>query len=373
MPTRRLSWKFLANVARAQQRRHYASSKPTLKRGLALVLGVANERSIAWACVKSFLQKNYDCIITYHVPPRMNTSNSNSNESHEEDDTVEIMHREKYQSKIEKLAGPYLPQQPQLHHDDDDDDDDDDTNPPRIIACLPCCVETDLPKLCRVDLPNAIRHYYGAKKGSKGGIDHDRTIDAVVHSVAYASEMDRPLLQVSSAAYLQAQHISAYSLIELVRECLQNERLSQPTASITTLSYLGATRTVPNYGIMSPAKAALESIVRTLAYEVGQYHHQNGGGGGSIGRTVLGGESRYTNLRVNAVSAGPLKTTSARGITNFSYMSQHVNDHAPLRRNVTVDEVAETITWLSTSGTGITGQTIYVDAGYSTMVPIGTP
>jgi enoyl-[acyl-carrier protein] reductase I len=335
--------------------------------------------------VESFLQQNYDCILTYHIP----------SPSSNDDDDDERMHREKYKYKIEKLALPYMDKTASEQTTDTSStvssatvgtttiasaqDDDNDTaptsSPPRILACLPCCIETELPHLCQTLLPNVL-------------LKHGRpAIDTVVHSIAYASEMDRPLVQVSREAYLQAQHISSYSLIELVRECIQNRLLSQPNASITTLSYLGAVRTVPNYGVMSPAKAALECIVRTLALEVGNAEAAAATkSSSSITNVSDGGESdgssvntqdptctplTYTNIRVNAVSAGPLKTTSARGITNFSYMQQHVMDHAPLRRNVTIQEVADTITWLSIHGTGITGQTIYVDAGYNSVVPIG--
>jgi enoyl-[acyl-carrier protein] reductase I len=259
-------------------------------------MGVANQRSIAWACVESLLRKNIDCIITYN--------------SKSEDDN------DKYKSKMESLVCSYM---------------NCDQRESQIIALLPCNVETDIPALCNEQIPKVLNF---------------RKIDVVIHSVAYSPEIDRPLLQTSSSAYLTAQHVSAYSLIQTVRECMNNNLLSKVSA-VTTLSYLGAIRAVPGYGSMGPSKASLESIVRCLAMEVGPI-----------------------NVRVNAVSAGPIKTVSARGIPNFASIQHHVIDHAPLRRNVTVDEVAETVTWLSTAATGITGQTIYVDAGYSAVVPI---
>jgi enoyl-[acyl-carrier protein] reductase I len=177
-------------------------------------------------------------------------------------------------------------------------------------------------------------------------LQRQRTIDAIVHSIAFAPEIENPLLQTSSAAYLKAQHISAYSLIETMRESIDNKLLSD-SGAVTTLSYLGAMRSVPGYGSMGPSKAALESIVRSLARELGP-----------------------TQWRINAVSSGPIKTVSARGIPNFGSILEHVKKQAPLRRNVTVEEVAETVTWLSTHATCITGQTIYVDAGYSAVVPM---
>ena len=276
---------------RARFLSHDASSSSSSTKKLALVMGVANQRSIAWACVESFLQKNYDCIITYQL-----SSNA---------------------SKMEHLVAT-VPSQ---------------TSPdgPRILGCVPCNVESELPALFQ----NRLSMLLHGK----------RTIDAVVHSIAFASEMEKPLLQTSSSAYLNAQHISAYSLIETVRECMASNVLSE-SGAVTTLSYLGGVRAVPGYGSMGPAKAALESIVRSLALEVGP-----------------------TQWRINAVSAGPIKTVSARGISNFGSILQHVKVQAPLRRNITVEEVAETITWLSSYGTGITGQTIYVDAGYSAIAP----
>jgi enoyl-[acyl-carrier protein] reductase I len=293
------------NNYRLLQRKTF-SSAPTEKQPmsnpkLALVMGVANQRSIAWACVESFLQKNHDCIITYHIP------------------STEVTSSIKYKSKIEKLIEPYTQTPSDMR------------NGSRIIGYLPCNVETDLPDLFKERIPILLE---------------GRKIDAVVHSIAYAPEMDKPLLQTSGAAYLTAQHISAYSLIQTIRECVANDVLSKSSA-VTTLSYLGAIRAVPGYGCMGPAKAALESVVRGLAIEVGP-----------------------GNIRVNAVSAGPIKTVSARGIPNFGSIQQHVLENAPLRRNVSIEEVAETVTWLSSVATGITGQTIYVDAGYSVTVPI---
>jgi enoyl-[acyl-carrier protein] reductase I len=260
-------------------------------------MGVANQRSIAWACVESLLRKNIDCIVTYYSPS-------------EED-------RDKYKSKIENLVSPYTNGL---------------QNESQVIALLQCNVSTDIPKICKDELPIVLKN---------------RKIDVVIHSVAYAPEIDRPLLRTSCSAFLTAQHISAYSLIQTVRECLDNNILSSNSA-VTTLSYLGAMRAVPGYGSMGPSKASLESVVRSLAMEVGPDN----------------------KVRVNAVSAGPIKTVSARGIPNFASIQHHVADNAPLRRNVTVEEVAETVTWLSTSATGITGQTIFVDAGYSAIVPL---
>lgn len=262
------------------------------KKKLALVMGVANQRSIAWACVESFLQKNYDCIITYLHPA----------------------HETRFEQMIEAHASNEIP------------------DGPRIIGSFSCNVETDIPTLCRSKLRTLLQG--------------QRTIDAIVHSIAFAPEIDKPLLQTSSESFLKAQHVSTYSLIETVREMMANHLLSV-SGAVTTLSYLGAMRAVPGYGSMGPSKAALESIVRGLAREIGPMQ-----------------------WRINAVSSGPIKTVSARAIPNFGSILEHMKQQAPLRRNVTVEEVAETVTWLSTHATSITGQTIYVDAGYSAVVPI---
>jgi enoyl-[acyl-carrier protein] reductase I len=113
---------------------------------------------------------------------------------------------------------------------------------------------------------------------------------------------------------------------------------------LTALSYLGAVKAMPHYNVMGPAKASLESVVRGLALELG---------------------SQEYHIRVNAVSAGPLNTLAARGIAGISDIRNDVTKRAPLKRNVTAEEVADTIFFLATQATGITGQTVYVDGGYS--------
>jgi enoyl-[acyl-carrier protein] reductase I len=114
---------------------------------------------------------------------------------------------------------------------------------------------------------------------------------------------------------------------------------------LTALSYLGAVKAMQHYNVMGPAKASLESVVRGLALELGS--------------------SRDYHVRVNAVSAGPLNTLAARGIAGISDIRKDMMNRAPLKRNVTAEEVADTIFFLATQATGITGQTVYVDGGYS--------
>lgn len=298
----------LAKSSPWQHRQHYCFS--TERKKVALIMGVANQRSIAWACVESFLRKDFDCIITYYDPSAADAG--------------------KYASKIEKLASAAAAIGSISSNGD---------AKARILGCIPCNVETDLPVLFRQRLPSLLLVRRDERK-----------IDAVVHSIAYASEMNRPLLQTSRSAYLHAQHVSAYSFLETARECVDGNLLAEEGAALTTLTYLGAIRAVPHYGSMGPAKAALESLVRGLAFELGSQH-----------------------WRVNAVSAGPVPTVSARSIPHFRSMQQHAAETAPLRRNVTTEEVAETVTWISTpAASGITGQIIYVDAGYSSIVTTGT-
>ncbi|CAJ1957138.1 unnamed protein product [Cylindrotheca closterium] len=169
----------------------------------------------------------------------------------------------------------------------------------------------------------------------------DRPLDAIVHSLAHAPNLKLPLLETSMEDFTKAHEISAYSLIGVARAT--QPFLSTANSSITALSYLGAVRAIPGYHSMGPAKASLEAVVRGLALEMA-----------------------VTQTRVNAVSAGPIATLSAKGgIANFNTMLEDVNQRAPLG-NVTQEQVASTVEFLaSEGGTGITGQTIYVDGGYS--------
>ncbi len=170
------------------------------------------------------------------------------------------------------------------------------------------------------------------------------TVDTVVHSIAFANREDlsRPYVQTSRDGYLLAQEVSSYSLVAVSRAMLP---LMPNGGSIMTLSYLGAVRVVENYNVMGVAKAALEASVRYLASDLGPQ-----------------------NIRVNAISAGPVKTTSARGIKDFSKVLDGVSAVAPLRRNTDPAEVADTAVFLGSNlGRGITGNVIYVDAGFQVM------
>ncbi|MFH0868544.1 MAG: SDR family oxidoreductase, partial [Candidatus Woesearchaeota archaeon] len=142
--------------------------------------------------------------------------------------------------------------------------------------------------------------------------------------------------------YQVAQEVSSYSLVELARRAapIMNEN-----GSIIAMTYYGSVKVTPNYNIMGVAKAALEACVRYLANDVGE-----------------------KGIRVNAISAGPIKTLAASGITGFDTMLQQAQEKAPLKRNIDADDVANMALFLcSDMSKNITGQVIYVDAGYSIM------
>ena len=168
-------------------------------------------------------------------------------------------------------------------------------------------------------------------------------LDFVVHGAAFASreELSAPFSQTSRDGFRMALDISAYSLIALSRGAapLMERR---GAGSILTLSYLGSERVFPNYNVMGVAKAALEATVRYLAADLGP-----------------------KNIRVNAISAGPVKTLAAAGIAGFSSILTVYRERAPLRRTIETSEVGDTAAFLlGEGGRGITGEVVMVDAGY---------
>jgi enoyl-[acyl-carrier protein] reductase I len=169
-------------------------------------------------------------------------------------------------------------------------------------------------------------------------------LDAVVHSIAFANREDlsRPFVETSRAGFALALDVSAYSLVAVANAMAP---LMTGGGSILTLSYLGAVRVVQNYNVMGVAKAALENCVRYLASDLGA-----------------------ANIRVNAISAGPIKTASARGIKDFSKVLDGVSALAPLRRNTDPAEVADTAVFLASDlGRGVTANVVYVDAGFQAV------
>ncbi len=177
-------------------------------------------------------------------------------------------------------------------------------------------------------------------------------LNAVVHSIAFANREDlsRPFVETSRAGFALAQDVSAYSLIGVARATAPlmprpGHNGGPGGGSIMTLTYLGSTRVVEHYNVMGVAKASLEASVRYLAADLGP-----------------------SNIRVNAISAGAVKTTSARGIRDFTKMLDGGAKLAPLRRNTDPAEVADTAVFLASDlGRGVTGNIIYVDAGIQIM------
>jgi len=169
-------------------------------------------------------------------------------------------------------------------------------------------------------------------------------LHTLVHSIAYApaDELKGEFVQTTREGFRIAHEVSVYSLISLARAAVP---LMEDGGSIITMTYYGAEKVVPHYNVMGVAKAALEASVRYLAYGLGK-----------------------KRIRVNAISAGPIKTLAARGISGLGDMMKSHAERSPLQRNVEVSEVANTAVFLaSDASSGITGETIYVDCGYNIM------
>jgi len=170
------------------------------------------------------------------------------------------------------------------------------------------------------------------------------TIHFLLHSVAYAPKeaLENPFLETSREAFRMAHDISAYSLVALARAATP---LMTRGGSIIAMTYYGAEKVMPHYNVMGVAKAALEASTRYLAYDLGP-----------------------KKIRVNCISAGPVNTLAARGISGFTEILKHYEAHAPLKRNVLPDELGATGLFLASDGAAaITGQVLYVDCGYQIM------
>ena len=249
----------------------------------ALVLGVANKWSLAYAIAQAFTREGAKLILTYQGDRQKQT--------------------------VEELAAEL-----KAH---------------KTLAC-------DVTQDDQLDaLTNELR--------SQGTV-----LNAVVHAIAFANREDlsNPFLETSRGGFALAQDVSAYSLVAVARATAPlMAPKEQGGGSILTLTYLGSNRVVENYNVMGVAKAALEAGVRYLASELGP-----------------------SNIRVNAISAGAVKTVSARGIRDFSKMLDGAARIAPLRRNTDPAEVADTAVFLASDlGRGVTGNIVYVDAGMQIM------
>lgn len=170
------------------------------------------------------------------------------------------------------------------------------------------------------------------------------TIHGLVHSVAFANreELQGEYADTSRDGFLLAHDISAYSLVAVTREA---KKIMTEGGSIVTQTYIGSERVMKNYNIMGVAKASLEASVKYLAEDVGKY-----------------------NIRVNAISAGPIRTLSAKGVSGFNDINSVIEEKAPLRRTVDQDQVGDaTLFFISELSRGITGEVLHVDSGFHIM------
>lgn len=193
---------------------------------------------------------------------------------------------------------------------------------------------------CDVSSDQEIEQLFSVLKENYGALH------TLVHSVAFApaEELKGNFVNTSREGFRIAHDVSVYSLIAIARAAAPLMS-SDAGGSMITLSYYGAEKVVPHYNVMGVAKAALEATVRYLANDLGKQ-----------------------KIRVNAISAGPIKTLAARAISGLGIMLKAHAERAPLKRNVDVNEVAETAVFLaSDGGSGITGEVIYVDCGYNIM------
>ncbi len=248
-----------------------------LKDKVGLIVGVANKRSIAWACANACREQGAKLAYTYQG--------------------------ERLKENVEQLTA-------------DEKD----------ALVVPC----DVTNQSEVDAAfDAIKKKYGR-------------LDFLIHSIAFAPReaLEGDFLDTSREAFLNALEISAYSLPQLARAAAP---LMTNGGSIVAMTYYGAEKVVKNYNVMGVAKSALESCVRYLAEDLGK-----------------------NNIRINAISAGPINTLSARGVKNMGTMLNHIAERAPLRRNVNAGEVGNTALFLvSDLASAITGETIYVDCGFN--------
>jgi enoyl-[acyl-carrier protein] reductase I len=243
-----------------------------------VVMGVANERSIAWGITKSLSDAGANLIFTNR--------------------------QERSYQKLVKLL---------------------ETNNIEAKLIVSCDVADD----------ESIAEAFNEIK-EKAGVIH-----GLVHSVAFANreELKGEYADTSREGFLLAQNISAYSLVAVTKHA---KELMTEGGSIVTQTYIGSERVIKNYNVMGVAKASLEASVRYLAEDVGKY-----------------------GIRVNAVSAGPIRTLSAKGVSGFNEKTSIIEEKAPLRRNIDQEQVGDaTLFLVSDMARGITGEVLHVDAGY---------
>lgn len=192
---------------------------------------------------------------------------------------------------------------------------------------------------CDVTKDEDIEKVFATLKQEWGGLD------ILVHAIAFANKEDlsQAYVRTNRQGFHLAMDVSAYSLVALARHAVP--LMEGRNGSILTMTYMGSEKVIPNYNVMGVAKAALEASVRYLAYDLGPQ-----------------------GVRVNAISAGPIRTLAAAGISGFKDMLHHVSERAPLKRNIDAEEVGKTALFLcSDLGSAITGEVMHVDAGYNIM------
>ncbi len=170
------------------------------------------------------------------------------------------------------------------------------------------------------------------------------SVDVLVHSVAFANrdDLQRRFIETSREGFHLAMDVSAYSLPAL---CRVFEPLLNPGGSVLSMTYYGAQKVITNYNVMGVAKAALEASVRYLAVDLGA-----------------------KNVRINAISAGPIKTLASSGISDFKLIFNHIEEHAPLHRNVSTADVGGAAVFLASDlGSAVTGEVLFVDCGYNIL------
>lgn len=192
---------------------------------------------------------------------------------------------------------------------------------------------------CDVTKDEEIEKVFTRLKQEWGGLD------IMIHAIAFANKEDlaNPYVQTGRHGFHLAMDVSAYSMVALARHAAP--LMEGRAGSMLTLTYMGSEKVIPNYNVMGVAKAALEASVRYLAHDLGP-----------------------KGIRVNAISAGPIRTLAASGIADFKEMLHHVSERAPLKRNIDATEVGKTALFLCSEwGSAITGEVLHVDAGYSIM------
>lgn len=246
----------------------------------ALIVGIANEKSIAWAIARAFHEQGAELAVTYAG--------------------------ESLEKRVRPLAESL-----------------------NATAILPCNVTSD----------DEIRGVFTELAKVWDGVD------IIIHSVAFANkdELKGTIVGTTREGFATAMDISVYSFLGIMKEALP--MMQGRAATALTLSYYGAMKVFPNYNVMGVAKAALEASVRYLAEAVGP-----------------------EGIRVNAISAGPIKTLAASGVNGFSQILHSVEERAPLRRTITQEDVARSAVYLcSDLSSGVTGEIHYVDGGYNVI------